>query len=73
MRLKSSSYDTRNNKKSHKLDLLVPKIYSSAALHMCIANYQAIMGAYHQFILEKFQALIAVLPLDQKSLAISFH
>ena len=26
------------------------KIYSSAAFHMHIANYMAIMGAYHQFI-----------------------
>ncbi|XP_042302220.1 uncharacterized protein LOC121919566 isoform X2 [Sceloporus undulatus] len=55
-----------SDKEAKKIDALAKKAYFSSALGMRVANYNACMGAYIQWLMEKVSPLIPDLPDDSQ-------
>ncbi|XP_042303393.1 uncharacterized protein LOC121920323 [Sceloporus undulatus] len=57
-----------SDKEAKKIDALAKKAYFSSALGMRVANYNACMGAYIQWLMEKVSPLIPDLPDDSQNI-----
>ncbi|XP_042329867.1 uncharacterized protein LOC121933953 [Sceloporus undulatus] len=57
-----------SDREAKKIDALAKKAYFSSALGMRVANYNACMGAYIQWLMEKISPLIPDLPDDSQGI-----
>ncbi|XP_042334296.1 serine/arginine repetitive matrix protein 1-like [Sceloporus undulatus] len=57
-----------SDKEAKKIDALAKKAYFSSALGMRVANYNACMGAYIQWLMEKVSPLIPDLPDESQAI-----
>ncbi|XP_053143136.1 E2F-associated phosphoprotein isoform X1 [Hemicordylus capensis] len=64
---------TPTDHEGHKLDIMGRKFYSTAALQLRIADYQACMSRYQYFLWEKLTPFFEYLPEDKRKLATGFQ
>ncbi|XP_042300407.1 uncharacterized protein LOC121918419, partial [Sceloporus undulatus] len=57
-----------SDREAKKIDALAKKAYFSSALGMRVANYNACMGAYIQWLMEKISPLVPDLPDDSQAI-----
>lgn len=69
MKQRTGAHSSPADLEGRKTDACCKKVYSSAALNLCIVNDSVIIGGYQLLLWEKMSAYIELLPENKKPLA----